>query len=106
MKIVIVGGTGTVGREAAGQLERRGHDVRVLSRRTGFDVRRDAPGDAAVAVHAFNGKPALLVCGTGRLMAGVPRAHHVGASVIGADRVPGGYSAAKLAQEEAVRAAG
>jgi uncharacterized protein YbjT (DUF2867 family) len=106
MEIVIVGGTGTVGREAAAELERRGHDVRVRSRRTGFDVRRDDPGEADVVVHAMNGKPALLVGGSERLAAAAPGAHHVLVSVIGADRVPGGYFAAKLAQEEAVRAAG
>src|ERR1700754_3220559 len=106
MKIVIVGGAGTVGREAARELERRGHDVRVASRRTGFDVRRDAPGAADVVVHAFNGRPALLAAGSERLLAAAPRAHHVVPSVVGADRVPGGYFAAKLAQEHAVRTAG
>jgi uncharacterized protein YbjT (DUF2867 family) len=106
MKIVIVGGTGTVGREAAAELERRGHDVRVRSRRTGFDVRRDDPGGADVVVHAMNGKRARLVGGSERLVAAAPGAQHLLVSVIGADRVPGGYFAAKLAQEEAVRAAG
>ena len=33
MRIAIAGGTGTVGAEAARELERRGHAVRVLSRR-------------------------------------------------------------------------
>src|SRR4051794_35784103 len=106
MRIAIVGGTGTVGREAAAELERRGHDVRVLSRGTGFDVRADAPGDADVVVHAHGGGRGLLVGGSERLLAAAPLAHHVLVSVIGADRVPGGHFAAKLAQEDAVRAAG
>ena len=57
-------------------------------------------------MHAFNGRHALLVGGSERLLAAALRAHHVVPSVIGADRVPGGYFAAKLAQEAAVRAAG
>jgi uncharacterized protein YbjT (DUF2867 family) len=106
MRIAIVGGTGTVGREAAAELARRGHDVRVLSRRTGFDVRADAPGDADVVVHAHQGGRGLLVGGSERLVAAAPLAHHVLVSVIGADRVPSRHFAAKLAQEDAVRAAG
>jgi uncharacterized protein YbjT (DUF2867 family) len=86
MRIAIVGGTGTVGREAAAELERRGHDVRAL------------PAVAEVVVHA-----APL---DRRLLTAAPDAHHVVVSAIGAGRVPGGRFAAKLAQEQTVRAAG
>ena len=64
MRIAIVGGTGTVGAEAARELERRGHAVRVLSRHApehAVDL-RDGSGLAAaldgvdVVVNAANGK--------------------------------------------------
>ena len=109
MNIAIVGGTGTVGREAATELKRRGHAVQVLSRSNGVDLRRDL-GDALVGaevvVHAANGDRELLVGGSARLLAAAPDAHHVLISVIGADRVPRGHFAHKLAQEELLRAAG
>src|SRR3954447_19893540 len=119
MRIAIVGGTGTVGREVAAELHRRGHDVRVLARHapqwpvdllTGDGVDRglkDVEGgggralrDVEVVVSAANGGRPLLVDGTQRLLRAAPEAHHVVASVVGIDRVPKGYNRHKLAQEE------
>jgi uncharacterized protein YbjT (DUF2867 family) len=96
-----------VGAETARELERRGHEVRIVSRSA-----PDGSGLAAaltgvdVVVDAGNGKGKQLVERTKRLLragaeAGV--AHHVGLSIVGVDRVGGTYYRAKLEQEAAVR---
>jgi uncharacterized protein YbjT (DUF2867 family) len=117
MRIAIAGGTGTVGAEAARELERRGHEVRVLSRRApehAVDL-RDGSGLAAalegvdVVVDAANGNRSVLVDGTARLLRAAKDAgvrHHVGVSVVGIDRVGGRYYKAKLAQEELIQRSG
>jgi uncharacterized protein YbjT (DUF2867 family) len=120
MQIAVTGGTGTLGREVVAELAGRGHSVRVLSRSapqhrvdlsTGEGLAAALDGVDAV-VDAANGKPgrdarAVLVDGTRRLLeagaaAGV--GHHVGVSVVGAERVPWGYYKVKVAQEGVVRA--
>jgi uncharacterized protein YbjT (DUF2867 family) len=117
MRIAIVGGTGTVGAEAARELERRGHEVRVLSRHARahpVDL-RDGTGLAAAldgvdaVVNAANGKRDVLVDGTRRLLhaaeeAGVRR--YVGVSIVGIDRVGIRYYKAKLAQEGLIQRSG
>ena len=117
MNIAIVGGTGTVGAEAARELTERGHTVRVLSRHareypvdlsTGEGLERALAG-ADVVIDAANGSRKVMVEGTQRLLraelaAGVE--HHVGVSIVGIDKVGGAYYKAKLAQEGAVRAGG
>ena len=117
MRIAIVGGTGTVGAEAARELERRGHEVRVLARRAprfAVDL-RDGSGLAEalegvdVVIDAANGNRNVLVDGTARLLRAAKEAgvhHHVGVSIVGIDRVGGPYYKAKLAQEEQIRRAG
>ena len=117
MRIAIVGGTGTVGAEAARELEHRGHAVRVLSRHAPehpVDL-RDGRGLAAaldgvdVVVDTANGKRNVLVDGTARLLRAAKEAgvrHHVGVSVVGIDRVGGRYYKAKLAQEELIQRSG
>jgi len=93
MRIAIVGGTGTVGAEAA----------------------RDGSGLAAaldgvdVVVNAANGKRNVLVDGTARLLRAAQEAevrHYVGVSIVGIDRVGIGYYRAKLAQEELIQRSG
>jgi uncharacterized protein YbjT (DUF2867 family) len=110
MNIAIVGGTGTVGREAARVLAERGHAVRVLARHapehrvdltTGEGLERALAG-VEVVVDASQGTRKVLVDGTARLLraelaAGVK--HHVGVSIVGIDRVGGRYYRTKLAQE-------
>jgi uncharacterized protein YbjT (DUF2867 family) len=49
VKVGVLGGTGTVGSQAVAALERRGHEVRVLARSTGFDVTVGSGMDAASA---------------------------------------------------------
>jgi uncharacterized protein YbjT (DUF2867 family) len=120
MDVAVAGGTGTLGREVVVELRRRGHSVRVLSRSapqhrvdlsTGEGLAAALDG-VDVVVDAANGKPgrdaqAVLVEGTRRLLeagAAAGAAHHVGVSVVGAERIPWGYYKVKVAQEEAVRA--
>jgi len=117
MTIAIVGGTGTLGRRVAAELEARGNQVRPLSRHAP-EYRVDlATGDGLgpalagcdVVVDASNSsarKPAgILVDGSRRLLeagaaAGVK--HHVCVSIVGCDQVPIGYYRAKSDQERVV----
>jgi uncharacterized protein YbjT (DUF2867 family) len=120
MVIAVTGGTGTLGRHVVQELERRGHEVRALSRSspehpvdliagTGLAAALegvDAVVDASNAGPSRDAAEALLVEGNRRLLdaeraAGV--AHHVGVSIVGIDRVPYGYYQVKLAQEGVVR---
>ena len=130
MTVLVVGGTGVVGRPTVAALRRRGHDVRVASR-SGRGV-HDAPG-VAVDVRTGEGLagalqgarvvvdlshlpsprrgPALRFVreGTARLLVAVREAgvgHHVLLSVVGIDDVPYAYYEAKVAQEEAVASGG
>lgn len=117
MTIAIVGGTGTVGAEAASALVERGHPVRVLSRHapeypvdliSGEGLERALAG-VDVVIDAANGSRKVLVEGTQRQLraevaAGVE--HHVLVSIVGIDKVGGAYYKAKLAQEAAVQAGG
>jgi uncharacterized protein YbjT (DUF2867 family) len=117
MNIAIVGGTGTVGREAARVLDERGHAVRVLSRHapeyrvdlsTGEGLTAALEG-VEVVLDASNGSRKVLLEGTQRLLqaeraAGVR--HHVLVSIVGIDRVGGPYYKLKLAQEQAVSEGG
>jgi uncharacterized protein YbjT (DUF2867 family) len=120
MLIAVIGGTGTLGRAVVQELERRGHEVRALSRSarehpvdltTGTGLAAGLEGVRAV-VDASNAGPArraaeaLLVDGNRRLLeaeraAGV--AHHVAVSIVGIERVPYAYYQVKLAQEAVVR---
>jgi hypothetical protein len=115
MRIAIIGGTGTLGRQVAAQLRDRGHEVRVLSRsapehrvdlRTGAGLEEGLRGCQAV-VDASNDSSRdaarLLVDGTRRLLAAEQAAgvtHHVGVSIVGCELVPLGYFRAKAAQEQ------
>lgn len=121
MKIVVIGGTGLIGSKVTGKLRAGGHDARAASPGTGVDVITgtglaealkgaqavidvsNAPDweDAAVMnffqTSARNLAAAETVAGVG---------HHVALSVVGTDRLRGsGYFRAKLAQEEAFKAA-
>ncbi|HEX3841024.1 MAG TPA: hypothetical protein VHU85_09565 [Acidimicrobiales bacterium] len=117
MRIAVARGTGTVGKYVVLAAERAGHQVAVLSRRTGVDVQTGdglmaALEGADVVVDAINAESmsrskasAIFQETTGRLQAagaaqGV--AWLVTLSIVGIDRVPGfGYYQAKLAQEAA-----
>ena len=122
MRVAIAGGTGTLGRGVVEELQARGHDVRVLSRRSEtfpVDLTTGAGLGAAlegcdVVVDASNNANAkkaraILVDGTRRLteaekVAGVR--HHVSVSIIGCEKVPMGYYKVKIDQEQAVEQGG
>jgi uncharacterized protein YbjT (DUF2867 family) len=117
MNIAIVGGTGTVGAEAARELTERGHAVRVLARhapeypvdlKDGSGLTRALAG-VDVVVDAAQGGRDVLVEGARRLLAAELVAgvrHHVGVSIVGIDRVGGRYYKAKLDQEAEIARAG
>jgi len=116
MRIAVVGGTGTLGRQVTAELDQRGHEVRVLSRSssrfpvdlaTGQGLASALAGcDAVVdASNAQRQATQVLVEGSVRLLAAEQQAavgHHVCISIVGCDQVPIGYYKAKVAQERAV----
>lgn len=121
MEIAVAGGTGIVGSEVVWIAQQRGHQVRVLSRRGGVDVRAgvglaealdgaDAVVDVLSVVTTSARKSIdFFTATTTRLLeaeqhAGI--AHHLALSIVGVDRAPDGYYAGKLAQEQAVEASG
>lgn len=116
MRIAVVGGAGTLGRQVTAELTRRGHEVRVLSRRspqfpvdlaTGQGLAA-ALADCSVVVDASNTQRnarQVMVEGSARLLAAGQQAgvgHHVCISIVGCDRVPIGYYRVKVDQERAV----
>lgn len=116
MKIAVVGGTGMLGKLVVQEVRRRGHEARVLSRRspeypvdlaTGSGLAAALAGcDAVVDASNAVGKAAdVLVGGSKRLLAAERAAgvgHHVCVSIVGCDLVPMGYYAAKTEQERVV----
>ncbi|SEB76225.1 Uncharacterized conserved protein YbjT, contains NAD(P)-binding and DUF2867 domains [Paramicrobacterium humi] len=114
MRIAIVGGTGTVGRHTVRAAEDAGHDVRVLSRVSGVDVRTGRGLDSAllgvdavidVTNHVtLSAKKAreFFVNGTRHVLDAERRsgvAHHVALSIVGIDGIDASYYAGKIAQE-------
>jgi uncharacterized protein YbjT (DUF2867 family) len=131
-RILVTGGTGTLGSHVVPRLRDAGHDVRVLSRGThqvtdgvGYvtgDLLKDEGIEAAVAgagiiVHCAGG-PKGDDEATRNLVRAASRAgspHVVYISVVGADRIPQdsgidrtmfGYFGSKLAAEQVVAASG
>jgi uncharacterized protein YbjT (DUF2867 family) len=110
-----------LGRHVTAEFRERGHDVRVLTRRSDkyrVDLRTGEGLDAALAgcdvvVDASNGRTpkqarATLVDGGRLLLAAEARAgvrHHICVSIVGCDRVQFGYYRAKVEQERVVEAA-
>ncbi|GAA0192284.1 NAD(P)H-binding protein [Cytobacillus oceanisediminis] len=118
MKVVVAGGTGVIGRVVVERARRRGHDVTVLSRGSGHDLRRSRAGldDALAGAHAVLDLTNVVTLSaraavrftttvTRRLLTAGARAgvgHHVALSVVGIDDIDAGYYAGKLAQERMV----
>jgi len=107
--IAVTGGTGTLGRALVRTLTGLGHDVRVLSRRTGTDLvtgrgLADAVGDADTVVHlATTLRGSRDVAATRNLVDAMPDVRHlVYVSIVGIDRIPFGYYLGKLAAERIV----
>ena len=120
MKIVVIGGTGLIGKKVVANLRERGYDVLAASPSSGvnsitgeglaqalagaevvIDV-ANAPNwedDAVLAFFETSGRNLLAA----EAAAGV--GHHVALSVVGTDRLlESGYFRAKMAQEELIRA--
>ncbi|KVZ47667.1 NmrA family transcriptional regulator [Burkholderia ubonensis] len=122
MKIVVIGGSGLIGSRVVTLLGEAGHQVLAASPRTGVDTitgegLTDALTDADVVVDVANApswEPQAVLdffrtsarnLGKAEVAAGVR--HHVALSIVGCDRMPeNGYFAAKVAQEQAIEAAG
>ena len=119
MRIAVAGGTGRVGRHVVDVLAERGHEPVAMARSTGVDVITGAGLAAALdgaecVIDAATGPSPeqqaateFFLTATRNLQdagkrAGVQRIVIV--SIIGVDRLKGGYSVAKLAHEHAVLA--
>ena len=121
MHIVVVGGTGLVGSRVVNRLRDHGVQVRVASLRTGVDAYSghglaESLDGAHVVVDVTNvNRPAyddehaldfFATC-TRNILAAEEQAgvqHHVGLSIIGADRLDSHYFRGKAAQERLVAA--
>ena len=122
MKVVVIGGTGLIGRQVVADLTGRGHDAVAAAPSTGVDT---VTGDglaaalegAEVVVDVANSPsfaPADVLAffeTAGRNIAKAESAagvgHHVALTIVGAERVPdSGYMRAKLAQERVVEQSG
>jgi uncharacterized protein YbjT (DUF2867 family) len=122
MKIVVIGGSGLIGSRVVTLLGEAGHQALAASPRTGVDTvtgegLTDALTGADVVVDVSNApswEPQAVLdffrtsarnLGKAEVAAGVR--HHVALSIVGCDRMPdNGYFAAKVAQEQAIEAAG
>jgi uncharacterized protein YbjT (DUF2867 family) len=120
-KIVVIGGTGLIGSKLVEKLAGHGHDATAASPDIGVDTLTgeglaealegaqvvvdvaNAPAwDDAAVLHFFETSSRNLL--SAEQAAGV--SHHVALSIVGTDRLPeSGYLRAKVAQEEAVKAA-
>lgn len=122
MKIVVIGGSGLIGRQLTARLLEKGHQAVAASPRSGVNTLSgeglaealsgaevvvdvsNAPSfkDAAVLDFFERGGRTLLAA---ERQAGVK--HHVALSIVGTDRLEGnGYFRAKVAQERLVKEAG
>jgi uncharacterized protein YbjT (DUF2867 family) len=122
MKIVIIGGTGLIGRPLVGLLRAEGHEVVAASPSTGIDALTGAGlaqalTDAAVVVDVSNapsfedGAALAFFRGTTTNLLEAARdagvRHVIALSVVGTDRLQAsGYFRAKLAQEQLIAAVG
>ncbi len=122
MKIVIVGGTGLIGKPLGPLLEAKGHEVVVASPSRGIDAVKgtgldDAMAGAAVVIDVSNAPSfedaavmAFFRGATTNLLAAARKGgvrHFVALSVVGTDRLQAsGYFRAKLVQEQLIAGAG
>jgi uncharacterized protein YbjT (DUF2867 family) len=121
VRIVIAGGSGTVGKHVVAAARRRGHEAVVLSRGTGADVLTGAGLEQAMAgtdavidvtnIVTLSARTAtrFFETGTRHLLAAEAAAgvgHHVVLSIVGIDSIDASYYAGKLAQERIVAEGG
>lgn len=120
MKIAIAGSTGLVGRQVVAHAAAAGHEVVGLARETGFDLLQPLPPETLSGVDALidvTQSPSLdeaeatgffttVATNLGRAATAAGVRRTVVLSIVGADKSPDyGYYVAKVAQEEATRAA-
>jgi uncharacterized protein YbjT (DUF2867 family) len=118
-RIAVAGATGRTGRHVVDLLQARGHDVVGMSRSSGVDLvtgegLADALTGVEVVVDAATGNSPdrdkateFFTASTRNLQEAGERAgvrRMVVVSIIGADRFSGGYQAAKIAHEQAMKA--
>ena len=122
MKIVVIGGTGLIGKKLVNNLRARGHEVLAASPKSGVDTFTGAGlGEALKGVQVvadlanapqWDDKAVMeffQTAGRNLLAAekGAGVRHHIALCIVGADRLPGsGYMRAKVAQEDLIKAAG
>jgi len=113
VKIAVVGGTGMLGRRVSAELRRRGHEVRVLSRRSlehpvnlvtgeGLNAALEGCDTLVDASNASANAKNVLIDGTKKLLAASKQAgisHHLCVSIVGCERIPMGYFGFKAEQE-------
>ena len=117
-RIAVAGATGRVGRHVVDVLAARGHDVVALSRSSGVDVvtgsgLADALTGVEVVIDTTNRTSAEQGSATEFFTAAARNLHEAGKragvkrivvlSIIGIDRLSGGYYAAKVVHERAMR---
>ncbi|MDN4596841.1 SDR family oxidoreductase [Leifsonia virtsii] len=117
MRIAIAGGNGTVGRWATAAAADRGHEVLVLSRRTGHDLETgDGLAPALVGVDALIDVTSLSSTSKKRSVEFFEKVtrnlldaetasgvgHYIALSIVGIDDIDASYYGGKLAQERAV----
>jgi uncharacterized protein YbjT (DUF2867 family) len=122
MKIVLVGGTGLIGKKMAARLRGLGHDVVTASPSAGVNTLtgeglEQAMRGAQVVVDVTNSPSfeaeavmSFFTTSTQNLLAAEKDAgaiHHVALSIVGTDLAPGNdYFRAKVAQEKLIEASG
>jgi uncharacterized protein YbjT (DUF2867 family) len=120
MKIVVIGGTGLIGKKTVANLRRQGHEVTAASPSSGVNAvtgqgLAQALAGAQVVVDVANSPSfedqavmEFFEKGTKNLLAAEQAAgvaHHVALSVVGTDRLQAsGYFRAKLVQENLIKA--
>src|SRR5438309_2786162 len=120
MKIVVIGGSGLIGKKVVVNLRQRGHEVVAASPSSGVNTvtgegLAQALAGARVVVDVANapswedGAVLAFFEASGRNLAAAEAAagvgHHVALSVVGTDRLlASGYFRAKMAQEELIKA--
>ena len=122
MKVVVIGGTGNIGRKVVKKLTAKGHEALAAAPNTGVDATTgrglaDALAGADVVVdvsNAPNWEDAAVLAffeSSGRNLAAAEKqagvGHHVALSVVGTERLQeSGYFRAKLAQEKLIMGSG
>lgn len=122
MKVVVIGGTGTLGSKIVAKLQEDGHETLSASPDSGVDTITgegvaEALAGADAVIDASNAPVwdddevlRFFQTSSRNLTAAAQEAgvgHYVAMSIVGADRLPdSGYLRAKVAQEEVVKGAG